>query len=160
MRFLLLSIAGLISAFTIGQPDVVVYGAVKDIRTGERLTGITVEAIDLKWGRWELAATNDSSKYELDLGRNGEWLLTYSASGYVSKRIKLILFGPTPEEWIGGFGMNVDMTMIQPQEGVDYSILDEPFGICRYNRETGNFEWDLPYTEKMREQQAALLKAQ
>ncbi|MBK9148353.1 MAG: hypothetical protein IPM12_11135 [Flavobacteriales bacterium] len=159
MRYLLLVLSGMITAFTIAQPDVLVYGLVKDIRTGERPTGISVEAIDLKWGRWKLAATSDSSKYELDLGRNGEWLVTFSVPGYVSKRIKLMLFGPTPEEWVGGFGMNVDMTMIQPQEGVDYSLLEEPFGICRYNSETGMFEWDLAYTEKMRERQAAMLEA-
>ncbi|HRD52485.1 MAG TPA: hypothetical protein PKY96_07545, partial [Flavobacteriales bacterium] len=73
--------------------------------------------------------------------------------------ILLLLNGPSDEEWVGGYGMNVDMTMIKPKQGVDYSVLDEPFGICRYNSETGNFEWDLAYTEKMRERQMALLNA-
>ena len=142
----------------LAQADVLVYGVMKDMRTSARINEMAVEAIDLKWGRWKVAATNDSGKYELDLGRNGEWLLTYSAPGYVSKRIKLMLSGPSAEEWVGGFGMNVDMTMIQVKEGVDFSVLDEPFGICRFNSETAMFEWDMDYTQKMRDRQSALLK--
>ena len=142
----------------LAQADVLVFGVMRELRTSVRIDEMAVEALDLKWGRWKVAATNDSGKYELDLGRNGEWLVTYSAPGFVSKRIKLMLTGPTPEEWVGGYGMNVDMTMIEPKEGVDYSVLDEPFGICRYNSETGNFEWDMEYTQKMRDRQAALLK--
>ncbi|MFZ1694493.1 MAG: hypothetical protein WAT74_14955 [Flavobacteriales bacterium] len=143
----------------VAQTDAVVYGVVKDLTTREFVNDIMVEASDRKWGRYVEAYVGDSGKYEMNLSRNGEWLVTFSATGYVSKRILLVLAGPTEEDWVGGFGMNVDMTMLKPKRGVDYSLLEEPFGICSYNPETGNFEWDLAYTEKMRERQAALLKA-
>lgn len=135
------------------------FGVLKDMSTSERLRGVAVEAVDMKWGRHAAAFANDSGKYEMNLGRNGEWLVSYSASGYLTKRIKLVLTGPAPEDWIGGFGMNVDMALMKPKSGVDYAALDEPFGICRYNGESGNFEWDMAYTQKMRDLQADLLKA-
>lgn len=143
----------------VAQSDALVYGVVKDLATHEFVNDIMVEASDRKWGRYVEAFVGDSGKYEMGLSRNGEWLVTFSATGYVSKRILLVLTGPTEEDWVGGFGMNVNMTMLKPKRGVDYSLLEEPFGICSYNAETGTFEWDLAYTEKMRERQAALLKA-
>lgn len=159
MRSFLFALLCGLGATSFAQADAVVFGVLKDLGTRERLTGFTVEASDRKWGRHVVANALDSGRYEMGLGRNGEWLVTYSAPGYVSKRVLFQLNGPTDADWVGGFGMNVDITMLKRKDGVDYAVLDEPFGICRYNSETGNFEWDLGYTEKMRERQAALLKA-
>lgn len=159
MRSFLFALFCGLGASAFAQADAVVFGVMKDMTTRERLSGFTVEATDRKWGRHVVASTLDSGKYHMDLGRNGEWLVTYSAPGYVSKRVLFLLSGPTDEDWVGGFGMNVDITMIKPLPGVDHSVLEEPFGICRYNPESGNFEWDLAYTERMRERQSALLKA-
>lgn len=55
--------------------------------------------------------------------------------------------------------MNVDITMLKRRVDVDNAVLDEPFGICRFNSETADSEWDLGCTEQMRERQATLLPA-
>ncbi|MBK9176546.1 MAG: hypothetical protein IPM46_09455 [Flavobacteriales bacterium] len=141
------------------ESDCLVYGVVKDFATAERFMGFSVEAIDRKWGRRVEAATGDSGKYEMVLARNGEWLVTYSVEGYVNKRIQIMLTGIPETEWEGGFGMNVDITMLAEQPGIDYTVLLEPFGIARYNSDSGNIEWDIAYTEGMRERQKLLLEA-
>ena len=42
--------------------------------------------------------------------------------------------------------------------GVDYSVLLEPFGKAKYNAAAGTIEWDIDYTNRMRDAQARLLK--
>lgn len=156
---LLCALAVLPSALLAQQPDVLVFGAVKDMDTGTALAGSAAEAVDRKWGRWVEVAANDTGGYELGLGRNGEWLVTITAPGYVAKKVLLQLNGPTEEEWVGGFGMEIDMNLMREREGVDYSAMEEPFGISRYNREAGNFEWDMAHTAAMRERQQRLSEA-
>lgn len=141
------------------ESDCLVYGVVKDFATAERLAGFGVEALDMKWGRRVEAATGDSGMYEMTLARNGDWLVTYSMEGYVNKHIRIVLLGISEAEWEGGFGMNVDITMLAEQPGIDYTVLLEPFGIARYNSASGNIEWDIAYTEGMRERQKLLLEA-
>lgn len=139
-------------------PDCLVFGVVKDIGTHEKLISVRAEALDMKWGRYVTAFVNDSGRYELHLGRNGEWLLTFGARGHVSKRLKILLDGIPEEEWEGGFGMNIDMTLLPEAEGIDYSLFDEPFGIARYNSDSARLEWDLAYTRSMLVRQKKLLK--
>lgn len=139
--------------------DCYVFGAVMDAVTREPLRGSAVEAIDLKWGRRLEALAGDSGRYALDLGRNGEWQVTYAAPGYVAKRLRILLVGIPPEDWAGGFGMQVDMTMLPEVAGVDYGLFDEPFGIARYNADSARLEWDMAHTGRMRERQRQLLEA-
>lgn len=138
--------------------DCLVFGTVKDMRTREKLLTIQAEALDLKWGRYAAASVNDSGRYEMSLGRNGEWLVTINAPGHVSKRVKIMLGGIPEEEWAGGFGMNIDMTLLPKKAGVDYSLFEEPFGIARYNADSARLEWDLDHTERMRARQEELLR--
>jgi len=159
MRSALLAFTIMLATVSLAQtPDCLVFGVVKDIDTKDQLESIGVHALDLKWGRTVHAVVSDSGQYEMTLGRNGEWLLTYSAPGYASKRVKILLGGIPEEEWAGGFGMNIDSTMLAEKPGVGYSLFDEPFGIARFNADSSRLEWDLAYTEKMRARQAKLLK--
>ncbi|MCB0763168.1 MAG: hypothetical protein KDB84_00570, partial [Flavobacteriales bacterium] len=48
--------------------------------------------------------------------------------------------------------------MMTEIDGVDYSVLLEPFGKANYTAASGNFEWDMEYTNRMRDKQARLLK--
>ena len=137
----------------------VFFGVVKDITTHEVLDGVHVEALDLKWGRRVIAITGDSGRYQINFTSEADYLLEYSAPGHVPKRIRLKLFGPTPEDWAGGFGMNVDVTLFRDLPDLDLTFHGEPFGICAYDADSGNFRWDLAYTERMRERAAKRMKA-
>ena len=46
--------------------------------------------------------------------------------------------------------------MLTDLPGIDYSILNEPFGMAAYT--AGTFNWDIEYTTKMRDAQARLIK--
>lgn len=67
--------------------------------------------------------------------------------------------GPAPEQWEGGFGMHIDVVLLDSLPGVDFSVLREPFGKAAFDQAQGNFAWDMAYTASMRDRQAALLDA-
>ncbi|MBK6831942.1 MAG: carboxypeptidase regulatory-like domain-containing protein [Flavobacteriales bacterium] len=138
---------------------VVVYGVVKDITTKEPLQDVQVDAIDLKYGRRVMATLFQEGRYELDFVQEADYMVEYSAKGYVPKRVRLQLIGLTPEEWEGGYGMEVDITLFRELPELDLTLGGDPMGICRFNHDSLSFEWDLAYTEGKREQMARTLKA-
>ncbi|MBP7408277.1 MAG: carboxypeptidase regulatory-like domain-containing protein [Flavobacteriales bacterium] len=138
---------------------VVVFGMVKDITTKEPLQDVQVDAIDLKYGRRVMATLFQGGHYELDFVQEADYMVEYSAEGYVPKRVRLQLIGLTPEEWEGGYGMEVDVTLFRDLPELDLTLGGDPMGICRFNHDSLSFEWDLAHTEGKREQMARMLKA-
>lgn len=136
---------------------IVVFGTVKDLTSNEPLTDFQVEAMDLKWGRRVLATVSPEGRYELDLLQEGDFMIEYGAPGHAHKRVRVDMHGPTVEEWLGGYGMNVDVRLFREVEGLDLSMGGEPFGICRYDSVADIFSWDLAYTESMRERMKGVL---
>jgi hypothetical protein len=132
------------------QADVVVFGMIKQVDSGTALNGHAVDAIDQKWGRRVRAITGESGKYEIELVRDADWVLEYVARGHQPKRVRMELRGPTADEWLGGFGMNIDMTLYKDEPGVDLTLGGAPIGVCRYDADSGNFVWDLEYTKAMK----------
>lgn len=136
---------------------IVVFGTVKDLTSNEPLTDFHVEAMDLKWGRRVLATVSPEGRYELDLMQEGDFMIEYGAPGHVPKRVRVDMHGPTAGEWLGGYGMNVDVRLFREVDGLDLSLGGEPFGICRYDSVADIFSWDLAYTEGMRERMKDVL---
>lgn len=136
---------------------IVVFGTVKDLTSNEPLTDFHVEAMDLKWGRRVLAIVYPAGRYELDLMQEGDFIIEYSAPGHVPKRVRVDMRGPTVEEWLGGYGMNVDVRLFREVDGLDLTLGSEPFGICRYDSVADIFSWDLAYIESMRERMKGAL---
>ena len=157
-RLLPLLLALLIPAFLAAQLDnVMVYGTVKDMSTAKKLDGVTVSVFK-NGAKLVDVTTNASGKYEVNLDYGADFKIMCSKPGFVGKNITIDTRNVPDEERQGGHGMNIDFTMMAEIQGVDFSILQEPFGKAQYVKETGNFEWDMEYTARMRDAQARLLK--
>jgi hypothetical protein len=136
-----------------------VYGSVKDHGTGAPLERFLVTAINMRdTADRVMARTNAKGRYELVLHGDKEHVLVYSAVGMLTKYVLLDLRGPDAAQWKDGFGMNINMTLFAPVEGVDFSVLREPVGKCRFDRELAAFGWDGPYAESVRLRLAELMK--
>ncbi len=136
---------------------VVVFGTVKDMTTAKKLDGVTI-TVYKNGAKLVDVPTNASGKYEVNLDYGSDYKVMCSKAGYVSKNIAIDTRNIPEEERQGGHGMNIDFTMLAEIPGVDFSILQEPFGKAKYVGATGNFEWDMDYTNRMRDAQARLLK--
>jgi hypothetical protein len=137
--------------------NVNVYGTVKDMSTAKKLDGVTITVFK-NGAKLMEAMSNASGKYEVNLDYGAEYKVQCSKAGYVGKNISIDTRNVPEEERMGGHGMNIDFTMMVEIEGVDYSVLKEPFGKAQYVKSSGNFEWDMEYTARMRDAQARLLK--
>ncbi len=137
---------------------VVVFGVVKNIGTGDTLTQYTVVATDAADPAHMVQGTVSNGRYELNLMEVRTYRITYSAAGHIPKVVEVQMAGPSEEDWNGGYGMHVDVLLLDQSGDVDGALFNEPFGISRFNSASGNFEWDQEHTRKMRARQAALLE--
>lgn len=142
------------------EPGMIVYGTVRDLTTRDSIPNAIVSLLgDGNDKPLVKIVTNARGRYEIGLTEMKPYTIAYSAAGKVGKKVAIDLRGPNKESWEAGFGMHIDITLLDSLPDVDYSILSEPFGQARYNTESANFEWDAEYTSSMRDRQAALLKA-
>jgi hypothetical protein len=139
------------------QDHVMVYGTVKDMSTSKKLDGVTVTVFK-NGSKLRDVITNASGKYEVNLDYGADYKIMCSKAGFVGKNITIDTRNVPEEERLGGHGMNIDFTLMAELSGVDYSILQQPFGKAAYTKASGNFEWDMEYTMRMRDAQAKLLK--
>jgi hypothetical protein len=155
-------LAALVSVVTImaQTPGMVVYGTVRELNTRDSIPfpTILVEEVGSKEPPMPIVSTA-RGRYEVTMTAQKTYLIRYGAPGKVTKCVKLELQGPNAEDWAYGFGMNIDIALLDSLPGVDFSVLREPFGIARFNGTTGNYEWDVEYTRSMADRQKALLDA-
>jgi len=138
---------------------IVVYGTVRDHVTREPVPQALVVAFDERdAGHRITKLTNALGRYQVDITEERVYRLAYTAQGYYPKSVVIAATGPSPEEWEGGYGMNIDIVLLPEVEGLDMSFGGEPFGMARFDRESGNFQWDLAYTEGMKERVAGQMK--
>ncbi len=136
-----------------------VFGVAKNAITGERIKNLSVMAVDLSDTTQMIRARGfEDGRYDLALTEIRSYLILYSAPGYVTKSVQVDMAGPTEDDWKGGFGLQIDATLLEHRDGVDYSALKEPFGRSSYVASAGNFEWDREYSDRMRQEQEKILK--
>lgn len=135
-----------IGAFLLGTAsaqDVEVYGRVRE---HERPAPIVGAIMDVSSDGVEpFRMLSDSSGYYrigLDVGRI--WRIRYAAPGRVAKMVEFDLRDVPPYD--GGYGSNVDMRLFLETADKDFTFLDEPLGICRYDSVSAMIKWDMDYT--------------
>jgi hypothetical protein len=161
LRPLLVIVALICAATGVAQtPGMVVFGTVRDMNTRDSIPFpvVLVQEVGSKEPPMPIVSTA-RGRYEVTITAQKTYLIRYGASGKVTKCVQLELQGPSAEDWAYGFGMNIDITLLDSLPGVDYSVLSEPFGITRFNGTTGSYEWDIEYTRSMADRQKALLDA-
>ncbi len=155
-------LAALVSVATLmaQTPGMVVFGTVRELNTRDSIPfpTVLVEEVGSKEPPMPIVSTA-RGRYEVTITAQKTYLIRYGAPGKVMKSVQLELKGPGDEDWAYGFGMNIDIALLDSLPGVDYSVLNEPFGIARFNAETKNYEWDIEYTRSMADRQKALLDA-
>lgn len=134
-------------------PDLYVYGTVKTYEERDSLPGASMAVrIPGTDGNLVVVNTNQRGRYEIELNRDHDYRLFFSAPGRVGKSV---LIDPTniPDSiWGEGFAMNIDITLFKEDPRFDFSILKEDIGRARYDAAQGMIAWDLAYTERMRQQ--------
>jgi len=141
---------------TMAQVDnVMIYGTVKDLTSSRKLDDVVV-TVYKNGAKLIDVPTNASGKYELNLDYGADYKIVVDKAGFVGKNIKIDTRSVPEEDRQGGHGMNIDFSMLTDLPGIDYSILNEPFGMAAYT--AGTFNWDIEYTTKMRDAQARLIK--
>ena len=135
--------------------NVLIYGTVKDLTSSKKLDGVTVTVFK-NGAKLIDVPTNASGKYEVNLDYGSDYKILVAKGGFVGKNITIDTRNIPEEERQGGHGMNIDFSMLTDLPGIDYSILNEPFGKAAYA--AGTFAWDIEYTNKMRDAQARLMR--
>ena len=156
-RCLVLLVSFICFAGVFAQDRVFVYGSMKDLMTSRKIPNGTVIIYKNGSKLTEIPVTA-SGKFEINLDYGAEYKLLWQANQFISKNIVINTQNVAEENRAGGHGMNIDITMLTTLPGIDFSLLEKPFGIAKYVPEEANFMWDMEYTNKMRSAQDKLLK--
>lgn len=158
LRPLLLSLLILSSFLAIGQVDnVYVYGTVKDYNTSKKLEGVTI-TVYKNGGKLAETVTSANGKYEFNLDYGSDYKLVYEKAGMVSKNITMDTKNVPEEDRVGGQGMNVELTMFANIPDVDFSILQQPIGKCKFDPVQKVLIYDQAYTDQIRAELTRLMK--
>lgn len=150
VRYALINLLLILPCRAAVAQELVVYGVVTcpDIR--QELQGVHVEL----WrdgAALDTLATDSVGRYEVIFGLGPVYLLRYASPGRAAKTIRIDTCGIPPDKAVGGFGMNVDMTLFEPWPGADLAFLEEPIGLARYVAEEDNIVWDMEHTQRFRD---------
>lgn len=137
---------------TMTSSTILVYGRIKDAETGEGMMRFHIRVDDGGNGALVDSATvvDDSASYELELDYGRSYLLHYTAEGYTTKSLVVDARGIPAMDDDGGFGMHMDVGLVERLSGVDYRTLNEPLGRARYVPQDSAMVWDSAYVAERR----------
>ncbi|MEO8068027.1 MAG: hypothetical protein ABI599_10085 [Flavobacteriales bacterium] len=137
-----------------------VYGVAKDYMTGDTLRAYVVTTWDVNDRVHAIARpSTPDGRYDLLLNKAAYYAIEYAAAGYVPKVVEIDMRIQDSLLWEGGYGMNVNTSLVPKLEGLDAAALPTVVGKAHYDAATDNFVWDLDYTERASARQAEVLKA-
>lgn len=147
---------------TAASSTILVYGRIKDAESGDGMARFHIRVDDGMSGALVDSATvvDDSASYELELDYGKSYLLHYTADGYTTKSLVLDARGIPAMEDDGGFGMHMDVGLVERLPGVDYRALDEPLGRAYYVPQDSAMVWDSVHVAERRVLLKALMEEQ
>lgn len=96
-------------------------------------------------------STQSNGKFKCRIPGNGDYLVTVSKPGYISKRFAINTMNVPAERTNYPFGQfDVDIELFKTYPGLDYSVLDKPIARIVYTPELEDFDYEKAYTEKIR----------
>lgn len=129
-------------------PGYAFFGKTLDVSLGTILDSVTVTVTDDAGSAFSIRS-NGRGMYAMLLPLKGVVTLTYSKTGYVTKKV-LLRFDQLPEEERNVlFESEIDMRLFQLVEGFDTRILDEPIGILAFDTLQLSFAFDIAHTEQV-----------
>lgn len=138
------------------QDQITVYGTVFDHFTRKKLDGAVV-TVYKNGGKLQEVKTNASGKYELSLDYAAEYKIVYSCPTYVGKTIIVNGNNIPEEERLGGHGLDCEANLIPELKGVDYTPLQQPFVIFKFNAAEDNIVADVDHLMSMKDVQARII---
>jgi hypothetical protein len=101
--------------------------------------------------------TDEIGGFSFTLNTDNQYMLVFSKSGYVSKKILVNTENVPINTSILRSG--IDVELFREIDGVDFSILNQPIGEFFYSTDKKNIDYDKNYTNAIREQLEALQNA-
>lgn len=132
----------MISLRSVAQ-DMVIYGRVRE---HERMAPIPGAVLGVSRGgvhHFDLRC-DSTGFYRITVDVGSIWRISYAAPDRVTKIVEYDL-RQTPRD-DGGYRVNVDIRLFRNELGKDFSFLDEPIGIFRYDQATENMKIDQDYS--------------
>jgi hypothetical protein len=144
---LLLLVAMLLSpALTMAQNgDIFIIGSVKDDETGKKLGNVEI-TVSQNGSSFDQIETSGNGKYEFTLPLGHVYDISFESDGYIVKIIRFKTDNIPEEDQLGGFRLDMDMSMVVKPEGFDESVTEEPLGIASFNEQKNSIEFDYGYT--------------
>jgi hypothetical protein len=137
--------------------DISIYGVVRDHSDNKKIANVDILIYENGKKIFE-RKTNLNGKYEFVLGFNSNYKIIYNYPNYVSKYLTIDANDIPEKDRIGGFEMNIDMTLFEVIEGLDVSILEEPIGKANFDNKRGEMSWDMAYTNMMQKKIRDLMR--
>ena len=140
-----------------GQEDISIYGVVRDHNDNKKIPNVDIIIYE-NGKRIFSKKTNLNGKYDFVLEFNKSYRIDYIYPHYVTKYLT-INAGDIPDiDRIGGFEMNIDMTLFKEIEGLDVSLLKDPIGKAQFDAIKGEMAWDMAYTNMMQRKIRELMR--
>jgi hypothetical protein len=95
---------------------------------------------------------------ELPLMRNSRYLLELSAPGFVPKKVYISTFVPDNHKGTGLFDFNIYLVPRDMLTDEEACMLEVPYAIVYFNRESKEFDYDKEYTEQRSRVEEELLQ--
>ncbi|TXC81663.1 hypothetical protein [Luteibaculum oceani] len=156
LRALTLLIFTLYSFATYAQSDrIYVYGTVKDERSSKKLTDVKVILVE-DGNTKTTYVTTLNGKFELDLDFDHDYDIRFVKDGYVAKFININTKNVPDENKVGGFGFDLDMSLFEEIDGINFDILKKPIGKASFVPAAGELGFDFEYTRSIQAEIARL----
>ncbi|MBL7952082.1 MAG: hypothetical protein JNM62_10210 [Flavobacteriales bacterium] len=150
--FVLLVLMHHACAALVGQ-EMMIYGVVKSLPDKQFVEHADITVEDEHGMALDATTSGDSGVYELGLLLERIYTIRYQAHGALPKHLVVDLrnVDATEAEREGGWGMNIDVTLYPPIDGVPDSLIALPFGKAAWNAADTSFAWNMAYTEGVRD---------
>lgn len=138
--------------------DILLYGSVNDYASGDPIEEGSF--ILLRDGAEHFRGEIRKGKYAHFLDLDHSYRLDFVNEGHVSKYVIIDTQNVPLDDRKSGFSMHIDITMVRPIEGVDYSFFSKnPVGKAAYDHAVGNMFWDEKYSKNNEETIATIMRS-
>ncbi|MCO6499739.1 MAG: hypothetical protein J5I47_05105 [Vicingus serpentipes] len=141
-------------------------GTVKQQETKKRFEGVTI-TIKRNGTTWKTLTSPANGSFDISLEPNAIYMIEFSKSGYVTKKMEFSTKNVPEEDAKYGFEFPMEMSLFEKREGLDVSILNKPIAKVAFDPNTGYMDYDPEYTksikkelERMNDELDELLKKQ
>lgn len=85
--------------------------------------------------------------------------IEFSAPGYISKHVIIDARSIPLEEQLGGFSMDIDITLFRKIDGIDFSLFEKPVGVSKYDPYVYAIAWDSRQVKRVQDEMKRLMKS-